>query len=89
MSTQISSSCAQLFDNGFRWIGHDFCQRGMVVRHAQEIGGSPMVIHHRDQFMNQFTCLRADDLRAKEFAGRRPQRSFTKPCLAPRQRAFP
>src|SRR5580765_3408330 len=78
VSTQISSLCAQLFTNGFRWIGHDFCQRGIVVGHAQEIGCSPMGIYHRDQFMNQFTCLRADDLRVKEFAGRRRTEEFHK-----------
>jgi len=48
------------------------------MRHAQEIGRSSMIIHHGDQFVDQFSRLRADDLRAKQFACRRCTEEFHK-----------
>ena len=59
------------------------------MRQAQEIGRGPMVIHHCDQFVDQFSRLRTDDLRAKEFARRRRTEEFHEAMRAPRQRAFP
>src|SRR5262245_8231969 len=72
----FSLSHAQLFNKGLRWIGHYFRQRGVVMRHAQEISRGPVVIHYGDQFVDQFTCFRADDLRAKEFACRSCTKEF-------------
>lgn len=61
----------------------------MVVRHAREIGCGPMVIHHRDQFVDQLTRLRADDLRTKEFAYQRRTEEFHEAVCGAEQRAFP
>jgi len=41
-------SCAQPFDDRFGWIGDDFGQGRMVVRHAHQVRRRAVIIHDRD-----------------------------------------